>query len=658
MAVGTPNESILRNPLDSFTDRERILAHFHQLLHSTQTGEFHLLAVKGNSGTGKTFLIEYLSKRTCPQEGWQTGVLAFAQSFPDFRSILDGLEEALKKCVPRQSLKQYRTQREKYNDRFDEYRATITVNQHVEARDSSSISHIQMDAHVNAELRRRELQLRAELTRALLELTEECENPLCLFIDGYERLAETDLELVGWLWEEVLLKIPKSAPQPVLIVTCGWEYPMSAALQPFSTNDELDDFDQQRVKDYLQAQGIIPQDASEHEPLVSAFYNLSRGHPLVLALAVTYFQALPEPERTPESLRAKSPLITEEARVKWLEERLLKRLLEPYRTLLERGPILRSFDQAALKALLNAESDEKNAALELDDRAYARFLQYPFINRKNAQGDALLEQPTFHDLARKVRIDALRRLHPETKQQLHRAMAEYYRGLTEAEQQRSSTPQAKPSGKEYAEWFAEIPEQKFRAQLEFLYHALQVNEMQTDAFNTWQNLVSRAVNRWRRKQAGPLLELVRQVVAEEEPFLDRQSDNYGQYLIWYSQFLEQEACWDDARIVLQEAVRVFELRENPSDQATCFNNIGAIYRQQGQLDTALGYYERALTSFEQVGNPANIAQSLNNIGMIYYSQGQLERALDYHERALTFFEQVGNPADIAQSLNNIGAIYH
>ncbi len=78
-----------------------------------------------------------------------------------------------------------------------------------------------------------------------------------------------------------------------------------------------------------------------------------------------------------------------------------------------------------------------------------------------------------------------------------------------------------------------------------------------------EKLVSRAVNRWRRKQAGPLLELIQLVVAEEEPFLDRQSDNYGQYLIWYSRFLEQEARWNDARIALQEAVRVLSWKKIP-----------------------------------------------------------------------------------------------
>ena len=38
----------------------------------------------------------------------------------------------------------------------------------------------------------------------------------------------------------------------------------------------------------------------------------------------------------------------------------------------------------------------------------------------------------------------------------------------------------------YAEWFAEIPEQQFRALLEWLYHALQVKELQAEAFERWQ----------------------------------------------------------------------------------------------------------------------------------------------------------------------------
>ena len=654
--TNTPNNNATpRNLLDSFTDRERILAKFTHLLGSTQAGEFRLLAIKGNSGTGKTFLIEYLSKRVCPPAGWQTGVLAFAQSFPDFRTILDGLEDAFKQCVPRESLKSYRTQRDAYKHSFDEYRVSITINQHVDAQEASSVSQTQMSASVNAELRRRELQLRAELTRALLELAEECESPLCLLLDGYERLAETDPELASWLWEEVLLNLPRHTPHPLLVVCCGWDHPLNAALQPFTTYEELDDFDTLRVKDYLHAQSILPSDTSAQDALVNAFYTLSQGHPLVLSLAVAYFQTLPEAERTPQSLHTHSPLITEEARVQWLEERLLKRLPEPHRTLLERGPILRSFDQSALQALLQLDGDKQNYVL--DDRTYAQFLNYPFINRKNAQGNELLAFPTFHDLARQVRIDSLRRLHPDTKQQLHDVMAEYHGRIAAVLQQRNTSSQVPSNNSPYSEWFVEIPEQEFRALLELLYHGLQMYEIQDKAFNAWQKLVGQVVEGWRPKQAGPLLEMVRQLAEDGEPFFNKRSNTYGQYLMWYSRFLEQEARWDEALLALQKAAQVFEWQTNISDLAVCLNNSGSIYNSQGQLATALDYLKRALTLTQQMGDPTDIAISLNNIGFIYHSQGQLVLALDYHQRALTLFEKVDSSADIAISLNNIGMIY-
>ena len=663
-----------RDPLDSFTDREAILNLFEQSLHSIQPGQLRLLAVKGNSGTGKTFLISYLTRRIFPTLNWHAGQLSFAQSTPDFRTILAGLEDALKGCVPRESLKQYRDRRDEYNRRFDEYPAAINISLSVEASEQSSISNVAQSVQVNAQLRERELHLRSELTRALVELAEESTHALCLFIDGYERLLESDPELDGWLWEKVLLDLAKASPQPLLVVTCGWEQPNNAAIKPFLYPTELDDFNLAQVRSYLEKQEVL---ASTGEPappgqeeLASAFYGLTKGHPLVLGLAVTYFKQLDSHERTTQSLRANRPLVDEQARVEFLEDRLLNRLPEPYRTLLERGPILRNFDQAALQVLLSAESGDgaATAVSKLDDRTYDRFLRYPFINQGSASGSApALPQPTFHDLVRRVRLEALRRHHPETREQLHRTMADYYWEIVEAEQKRDDdqvgvssedTSVGEPSKPDYAGWLAEIPEKEFRAQLEYLYHALQVKELQEDTFREWEGLAGRAVNRWRRRQAGPLLELMQQLSEEGEPFLGKTSDPYGQYLAWYSRFLEQEARWEEARDKLQEAVDVFEQVGNLSGLAGCLNNIGEIYHPQGKLAEALSYHEQALALFEQVGNPADIALSLNNIGLIYRSQGKLAEALSYFERALALFELVGNPADIAASLNNIGGSYY
>src|SRR5437667_3776642 len=127
----------LIDPLDAFTDREDILNLFEQFLHMAQPGQFHLLAIKGNSGTGKSFLVEYLTNRICPPLKWRAGQMNFAL---DFRSILTGLEGAFNRCLPRKSLQRYRIKRDKYNDSFDLYKTSITVNQFIEAREYSSVS--------------------------------------------------------------------------------------------------------------------------------------------------------------------------------------------------------------------------------------------------------------------------------------------------------------------------------------------------------------------------------------------------------------------------------------------------------------------------------------------------------------------------------------
>ena len=666
-------EQIYRDPLDSFTDREQIMYLFEQFLRFAQRGQLRLIAIKGNSGTGKTFLISYLTVHICPKLGWKTGQLSFAQSLPDFRSILAGLEAALKGCVPHQSLRQYRDKRDDYNHSFDDYRAAITIHQSVEAKDRSSIvTSVNQSVQVDAQLRERELQLRAELTRILLELAEETEHPLCLFLDSYERLAETGSEFEGWLWEHVLLSLAKASPQPVVVVTCGWEQPTNAAIQPFSHREELTDFNEAQVRGYLAKQDILtPTDgplATGHQELVAAFYELSKGHPLVLGLAVTYFQQLSLQEQTAAHLRAQRPLLDDKARVEFLEGRLLSRLPEPHRTLSERGPLLRSFDREMLQVLLSREPDsDETGSGALDDRTYARFLRYPFINQMGlAESGTILSRPTFHALIRRVRLETLRRHFPDTKEQLHRVLVNYFRQQVEAEQAKEqadvTTRLKKGEGKAafadgLSEWLTEIPEQEFNAQVEYFYHALQVRALQAEAFKEWEALTARAINRWRRRQAGLLLEVVEQLTEEGEPFLSKTSRSYGNYLLSYSRYVEQEARVKEAQAMLETAVKLLEQAGDPADLAGALNNLADLYRQQGNFTQALDYLERTSTLFEQAGDPANLAIVLNNSGRIYQAQGEVAQALRDYKRALNLFEQLGNLAGIATVLNNMGTIY-
>lgn len=225
-------------------------------------------------------------------------------------------------------------------------------------------------------------------------------------------------------------------------------------------------------------------------------YELTRGHPLVLGLAVTYFQQLNPQEQTAESLRAQRPLLNDKARVEYLEERLLSRLPEPHRTLLERGPLLRFFIKETLQVLLSngSDSDETERSV-LDDRTYARFLRYPFISQTSlTESGTILSQPTFHALIRRVRLETLRQHFPDTKEQLHRILVDHFRRQVEAEQAReqagvTSLPKKAERKGTFAdgasEWLTEIPEQEFNAQVEYFYHALQVKALQVEALKEW-----------------------------------------------------------------------------------------------------------------------------------------------------------------------------
>src|SRR5439155_762451 len=146
----------------------------------------------------------YLTKRVCPKLKWQTGQLNFAQAgLLNFRFILTGLEDAFKPCVPLESLKQYRDKRNEYNQRFDQHRVSVAIN---ELGESTAITSAAENVQLSSRLNQLELQLRSELTDALIELAQESQSPLCFFVDGYERLIESNLEAADWFLGDILPK--------------------------------------------------------------------------------------------------------------------------------------------------------------------------------------------------------------------------------------------------------------------------------------------------------------------------------------------------------------------------------------------------------------------------------------------------------------------
>ncbi|PCH69325.1 MAG: hypothetical protein COC01_01575 [Bacteroidetes bacterium] len=91
--------------------------------------------------------------------------------------------------------------------------------------------------------------------------------------------------------------------------------------------------------------------------------------------------------------------------------------------------------------------------------------------------------------------------------------------------------------------------------------------------------------------------------------------------------------------------------------ADAYNNIGHIYKIQGEIEKALEYLFLCLKIREEIKDKEGMAQSYNNIGGIYYVQEEIEKALEYYFLSLKIREEIKDKIGMAISYNNIGFIY-
>lgn len=98
-------------------------------------------------------------------------------------------------------------------------------------------------------------------------------------------------------------------------------------------------------------------------------------------------------------------------------------------------------------------------------------------------------------------------------------------------------------------------------------------------------------------------------------------------------------------------------RKEGAKLCVIYNDIGAVYLQQGKCDIALGYYEKALEYNKINEDEAYHSAILNNLGIIKAEQGEYGQALDYYEQSLALREKLNDKEGIAQVYNNIGGCY-
>jgi tetratricopeptide (TPR) repeat protein/serine phosphatase RsbU (regulator of sigma subunit) len=106
-----------------------------------------------------------------------------------------------------------------------------------------------------------------------------------------------------------------------------------------------------------------------------------------------------------------------------------------------------------------------------------------------------------------------------------------------------------------------------------------------------------------------------------------------------------------------KSIEVSKSIDNKKSIAFSLNNIGVIYDIQGDITKSLKYYTDALNMNKNINYKSGIATNLNNIAEVYARQGDIPKALKYYGKSLKIFEEIDDKRWIAILLNNIGAIY-
>lgn len=84
------------------------------------------------------------------------------------------------------------------------------------------------------------------------------------------------------------------------------------------------------------------------------------------------------------------------------------------------------------------------------------------------------------------------------------------------------------------------------------------------------------------------------------------------------------------------------------------NNLGLVAVEMGDYADAHGYYQQTLNLRQAIGDKHGIGAVLNNLGNVALNMGDYATARDYYQQALSLRQAIGDKHGIGSTLNNLG----
>lgn len=115
--------------------------------------------------------------------------------------------------------------------------------------------------------------------------------------------------------------------------------------------------------------------------------------------------------------------------------------------------------------------------------------------------------------------------------------------------------------------------------------------------------------------------------------------------------------YDDGLDTLQRAYAIARDTKYKPLEARVLNNFGYIYRDRGELATALNFFENALAMNEALGDEVSQSVNLASIAYIHYDLNDHENALGFALRCVPTFQRAHDRHRLTSVYTLLGSIY-
>jgi CHAT domain-containing protein len=122
-------------------------------------------------------------------------------------------------------------------------------------------------------------------------------------------------------------------------------------------------------------------------------------------------------------------------------------------------------------------------------------------------------------------------------------------------------------------------------------------------------------------------------------------------------FAEDNGEIDSAITYYDSALAIPATGDNARLAVSLLTNLAVVYSTQGDYESALKCHVQALDRAQSAGNQGALAGVLHNIGTVYQQLGDATTAVMYFQRSLDIRRQLALPNEMVETLSSLGEIY-